>query len=91
MNSRVLWLCVGLVLVDGLMTLPHWQLEGNPIVLALGPVGMLMVKCVAVSALVFVWTRIDGIQDSLIARASLTSLTGLYALVVLTNGIVLVA
>lgn len=84
-------LAAELCLFDGLMTLPFWHLEGNPFVLTLGASGMLLVKLGAVSGLLGLWFRWPGVQSSRIARACVWAVCALYAVVVLTNALMLFA
>lgn len=75
----------GLVLFDGFMTLPYWHLEGNPVVLTLGPWGMLGVKLAAVCGLLWLYFYWPGVRTHIVTKASVWSLTALYGFVVLTN------
>lgn len=88
-TDYALWTAVGLCLVDWAMTVPHWSLEGNPVVLALGPWGTLAVKLGAVCGLLWAWYRIDGVRHTTTATVCVWALSALYAVVVVTNGIVL--
>jgi hypothetical protein len=89
--NRVLWATVILAgPVDILLTLSNWHHEGNPVVLALGPVGMVAVKVVALGALVLLWRETD-VRESFTARVCLWALCYLYAAVAVTNVAVLVA
>lgn len=80
---------VELCLLDGLMTLPHWHLESNPVVMALGPTGMLLVKLSAVCVLLWLWFGWDGVRYSNIARTCVWAMCCLYTVVVGTNLLVL--
>lgn len=84
-------LTIELCLFDGLMTLPQWHLEGNPVVLALGPTGMLTAKLIGVSGLLWLWFYHRGARTSNVAQACVWLLCGLYATVVVTNLAVLLA
>lgn len=90
-TDRAAVLAVELCLLDGLMTLPFWHLEGNPFVLSLGTSGMLVVKLAAVSALLALWFGWDGVKDSRVAQACVWSVCSLYAVVVVTNAVVLLS
>lgn len=91
-TDHALVLTAVLCLVDGLMTLPHWQLEGNPAVLQLGPHGMLAVKAVAVAGLAAVWFgSVRGSQFDRVGASLVWGLAALYGVVVATNVVVLVA
>lgn len=88
----LLAVAVVLSLVDGLMTLPHWHLEGNPVVLAIGPTGMVLTKLIAgVSALVCYRYLLKGTDYSWVGKASGTGLCLLYGIVVTTNVLVLLS
>jgi len=79
-------LAVGLSLIDGLMTLPYWHLEGNPFVLELGPAGMMGLKIVVGAALLLTWFRWVGRgRHRQTVAWLLWALAGLYAVVVVTN------
>lgn len=80
-----------LVLVDGLMTLPFWHLEGNPIVLAVGPWGMLSVKTAGVCGLLWLWFGSDGVSNLQVNKSLVWALTAVYALVVGSNALVIIA
>jgi len=83
--SRVLWATVILAgPVDIALTLANWHHEGNPVVLALGPWGMVATKTVALAAMVLLWKR-TGISQKRVARACLWFLCALYALVAVTK------
>jgi len=84
-------IAVALSLVDGVMTLPNWHLESNPVVLELGPAGMLATKLIVGSLLLltwFLWVR-KGEYRRQVAYL-LYALAGLYAVVVVSNVAVLV-
>lgn len=79
-----------LSLIDGVMTLPYWQLEGNPVVLSLGPAGMIAVKLLVGLSLPAVWfLSIKGSGYEWIGKWTVAPLTALYTIVVVTNLIVL--
>jgi len=83
--SRVLWATVILAgPVDIALTLANWHHEGNPVVLALGPWGMVTVKAVALAAMALLWKR-TAISEQRVARACLWVLCALYAVVAVTN------
>jgi len=87
--NRLLWATVILAgPVDIALTLTHWHHEGNPVVLALGPWGMVAVKAVALGAMVLLWQR-TSISEHSVARACLWCLCALYAVVAVTNVYVL--
>lgn len=91
-TDHALVLTAVLCLVDGLMTLPHWQLEGNPVVLHLGPLGMLAVKAIAVGGLGLTWFySVRGSRYNRFAAALVWGLAALYGIVVATNVLVLIA
>lgn len=83
--DRVVIAATLLCIVDGLMTIPYWQHESNPVVLQLGAGGMLTVKLIGVIGLCALWFYWDGVRDSSIAKTSVVSLCALYGLVVITN------
>lgn len=89
-TDRAAVLAVELCLLDGLMTLPFWHLEGNPLVLSLGTSGMLLVKLFAVIGLLAMWFGWDGVKDSRVAQVSVWGVCLLYAVVVVTNVVVLI-
>lgn len=74
--------------VDVAMTLPNWHLEGNPVVLSLGPLGLVAVKSVAILGAILVWYRTD-MNDHPVGKLCAWFLCSLYGLVVVTNSIVL--
>jgi hypothetical protein len=79
-------IAVCLSLVDGLMTLPFWHLEANPVVLQLGPWGMMAVKIAAGGALAAVWfSSVRNSPYHTLGAWFVWSLSILYAVVVLTN------
>jgi len=84
-DDGAVYLTAVLVIVDGLMTLPFWHYESNPVVLGLGPVGMMLVKIGAVCGLLWLWFRWPGVQDSLVTRTCVMALCVLYTVVVVTN------
>jgi len=82
----------GLSLVDGIMTIPYWHLEGNPAVLALGPGGMMLVKIVVgLTAVVIYSLTLKGTRYAWVGKASGIGLCTIYAVVVVTNVAVLIA
>jgi len=84
-SDRLLWATVFLAgPVDIGLTLTHWHHESNPVVLALGPWGMVTVKAVALGALVLLWHR-TAVSEQRVARACLWFLCALYAVVAVTN------
>jgi hypothetical protein len=84
-SNRLLWATVILAgPVDIALTLPNWHHESNPVVLALGPWGMVAVKAVALAAMVLLWKR-TSISENRVARACLCFLFALYAVVAVTN------
>ena len=81
-----------LSLIDGIMTLPYWQLEGNPVVLSLGPTGMILVKLLVGLTLPAVWfLSVKGSGYEWTGKWTVAPLTVLYTIVVVTNGMVLLA
>lgn len=83
-------IAVLLAIVDGLMTLPVWHLEGNPVVLGLGPLGMLAVKLLAGAGLVLCYfCFVRGEWTARYGRPFVWALTALYTVVVYTNVLVL--
>lgn len=85
-------LAVVLVVVDGLMTLPAWHLEGNPVVLTLGAPGMMAVKLLVGAGLpltYFLWVRGEWTEPY--GTPFVWALTCLYTLVVGTNVLVVLA
>jgi len=74
-----------LVLIDGLMTLPYWKYETNPVVIGLGPAGMMLVKLTAVGVLLGLWFRWPGVSDSRVSRVAVSALCALYVLVTVSN------
>lgn len=82
-------LAVELCLFDGLMTLPFWHLEANPFVLSLGASGMLLVKLVGTVGLVWLWFHHREARPSRVAKGCVWFLCGLYAVVIVTNSVVL--
>lgn len=91
-DRTFLWLAYAaavLCFVDGLMTLPYWHLEGNPVVLALGPERMLLAKS-AVLGMIYLWvTSVRGSRFHRVGQACILFLFVLYAAVVGTNLLVL--
>jgi len=84
-SDRLLWATLFLAgPVDVALTLPNWHHESNPVVLALGPWGMVTVKAVALGALVLLWQR-TTISEHRLASGCLYGLCGLYAVVAVTN------
>jgi hypothetical protein len=76
--------------IDTLMTLPNWHLEGNPVVLSLGPLGLVAVKTVAILGAILVWIHTD-IDEHPVGKLCAWFLCSLYGLVVVTNAIVLLS
>lgn len=80
-----------LVLLDGLMSIPLWGLEGNPVVLAIGAAWMMATKVAGVGALLWLWFADRGARGSIIAASTPWILLVLHAAVVGTNAVVAAA
>jgi hypothetical protein len=90
--DKLLAVCLLLILVDGIMTLPNWHLERNPVVLWLGPAGMMIVKMVSGAIFAALWLFcLKGTRYSGIAKTVLGALTAVYGFVVVTNLLVLIS
>jgi len=74
-----------LVVLDGLLTLPFWSLEGNPVVLAIGAGVMLATKIVGVAALLWLWFGDRSPRGSILASAMPWTLLALHGAVVGSN------
>lgn len=73
-----------LAVIDTVLMVTFWQLEGNPLLLMLGPVWASVAKLAPLAALVIVW-RYTQMDNHWVGRTSVTGLVVLYALVTLTN------
>lgn len=78
-----------LIGADSAITLAYWGFEANPVVIALGPAGMVGVKSTTATLATAVWFGFD-LADHRIARWCAWFLFGLHALVVATNVAVVV-
>lgn len=88
--NRVVAGFIGLALLDTGLMLAFWHLEGNPLLLAVGPIWATVIKIAAVAGLVGIWETFE-IEDSHLCRRLLHGLTIGYALVAVTNVGVLLA
>jgi len=83
---RDAWLfgAVAMILLDWVVSVPWWHLEGNPVALALGPWGTLAVKTLAVVGLTYVWFERDA-REHRLGPVLAVSLFLLHATVVVSN------
>jgi len=89
--TDLLWVSVFLAgPVDVGLTLLNWELEGNPIVLWLGPTGMVLVKTFALGGVLWSWYYFK-LESHNVAQMCVGFLAMLYASVALTNTMLLVA
>lgn len=76
-----------LIAGDALITLQFWSLEGNPVVNALGPEGMVLVKALGSAAGLGLWFR-GNISRFMVSKACVWFLFALHLFVVVTNVLV---
>lgn len=92
-TDRALLVGIYFNIADALITLPHWHLEGNPVVLQLGLAGMFAVKLSLSAGLALCWFRyVKGEWTERFARPIVWAFTALYATVVTSNlGVLILA
>lgn len=77
-------------LLDTAMTLSHWHLEANPVVVAAGPAAWVAVKAVSFAAMATAWWGRSA-RDSAVARAAVWALLLFYSAAVGLNLAVVMA
>ncbi len=74
-----------LVAADRAITLPYWGLESNPIVNAVGPAPWLLLTASVILLANYLWYA-GEVRRYRVARIATGIVSGLYLLVVITNG-----
>jgi len=90
MDSRdaAVYATVLLNIADVAITLPNWEYESNPLLLALGPESVIPLKILALTVMLAVWFGTDIRENPLLRQLPFVWF-GLYAFVIATNVIVL--
>ena len=87
-GQGMVWVAVGAILADRVVTLPFMHLESNPAVTSMGPVPWLIMTAVLVTSLIVAWRRWD-LHQVRTGKALVCAITVMHVLTAVTNALVI--